>query len=252
MLVVGSFSSWAQPLPMEKPNGFVIDAADVFSSGQVSSLNSELQAFSDTTSNQIVVVTMSNLGGYEPWEVARNIGQKWGVGQGEFDNGIVILFKPKTANSRGQINIQMGYGLEGAIPDATAKMIIENEMIPYFRNGDTYGGIKNGLITLKSLAAGEITSDAYGRGGGKKGSWFPLIFIFLVLGISLLAKARSARSYSVGHNMSFWTALWLLNSSRGHGGHYNNFTSGGGGFGGGGFGGFGGGGFGGGGAGGSW
>ena len=63
---------------------------------------------------------------------------------------------------------------------------------------------------------------------------------------------RSAKSYSVGHNVPFWTALMLMNQSRGHGGSYNNFTSGGGGFGGGGFGGFGGGGFGGGGAGGSW
>ena len=242
----------AQPVPENSPVRMVVDQAGVFTDQERQYLERELVAFNDTTSNQIVVVTILDLEGYDKWEVAQNIGQTWGVGNKE-DNGIVILIKPKTSTSKGEIAIQVGYGLEGAIPDATAKMIVDNEVIPYFKQGRMFDGVQSGLIVLKSLAVGEYNSQAYAsnRGGGSE-SFFPFLFILFVFIFAVIGKMRSAKSYSVGHNVPFWTALMLMNQSRGHGGSYNNFTSGGGGFGGGGFGGFGGGGFGGGGAGGSW
>ena len=245
---------FAQDIPKQSnPPTLVVDKAEIFSPQERAYLESELVAFSDSTSNQIVVVTMNDLQDYAPYEVATKIGHTWGVGQDGFDNGVVILIKPKTTNSKGQIFITAGYGLEGAIPDATAKMVVEREIIPYFKQGRMFDGVQSGLITIKALAVGEYNSDAYAaQSSGAGGTWFPFVFIILVFGISMIGRARSARSYSVGHNVPFWTALMLMNQSSGHGGHYNNFTSGGGGFGGGGFGGFGGGGFGGGGAGGSW
>jgi uncharacterized protein len=240
----------AQEIPNN--NGFVTDQANVFSARELQSLKSTLQAFSDTTSNQIVVVSMNDLQGYAPYEVATKIGQEWGVGQSGFDNGIVILIKPKTDQSKGEVFIATGYGLEGAIPDATTKMIIANEMIPYFKVGQMYGGVFAAITPLKALAVGEYNSDQYANQSKNSGSWFPLIMLLFVFGIAMISRFRAARTYSVGHNLPFWTALMLMNQSRGHSGHYGNFTSGGGGFGSGGFGGFGGGGFGGGGAGGSW
>jgi uncharacterized protein len=247
LLMGGAMS---QDIP--KQDGFVVDQANLLSSREIQSLKVTLQAFSDTTSNQIVVVTMNDLQGYSPFEVATKIGQTWGVGQEGVDNGVVILIKPKTAQSRGQVFISPGYGLEGAIPDATGKMIVENEMIPYFKQGQIYQGVAHALIPLKALAVGEYNSDEYQKSTSEKVSFAPIFMILFVFLFAMIGRFRAARSYSVGHNLPFWTAMMLMNQSRGHSGHYGNFTSGGGGFGGGGFGGFGGGGFGGGGAGGSW
>lgn len=243
-----SIQSIGQPVPNNPGlKRLVVDEAGVFTSQEAAYLERELIAFSDTTSNQIVVVTMLDFEGYDKWEVAQNIGQKWGIGQSDSDNGVVILIKPKTRNSKGQIAIQVGYGLEGAIPDATAKLIVEREIIPYFKQGRMLDGVESGLRTIKALAVGEYNSDAYAANTSEQMPWFPLVFIVIVLILSFIGKARSAKSYSVGHNVPFWTALMLMNAGRGHGGSFGNFTSGGGGFGG-----FGGGGFGGGGAGGSW
>ncbi|MFT4754807.1 MAG: hypothetical protein ACI85Q_002369 [Salibacteraceae bacterium] len=248
LFCVGSLVS--QDIP--KQDGFVVDQAHLFSSREIQALKSSLQAFSDTTSNQIVVVTMNDLQGYMPFEVATKIGVEWGVGQKGVDNGVIILIKPKTAQSRGQVFIEPGYGLEGAIPDATAKMIVEKEMIPYFKQGDMFQGVLSAIGPIKALAVGEYNSDQYQKKSSGKVSWAPLLMIVVVFFFAMLTRFRAARTYSVGHNLPFWTAMMLMNQSSGHSGQYGNFTSGGGGFGGGGFGGFGGGGFGGGGAGGSW
>jgi uncharacterized protein len=242
-----SVIGFSQPVPQQSnPPRLVVDEAQLMSAPEIAQLEKELIAFSDTTSNQIVVVTMNDLEGYQPWEVAYNIGKVWGVGQAKLDNGIVILVKPKTADSKGEVFIAVGKGLEGAIPDATTRMIIEREMIPFFKQGEMQLGIRAGVQTLKELALGEYNSDEYAS-KGKSESWLPFLFILIVFILAIIGKARAARSYSVGHDLPFWTALMLLNQSRGHGGSFGNFSSGGGGFGG-----FGGGGFGGGGAGGSW
>ena len=241
---------YSQEIP--KQDGYVVDQAQIFSDQEVQSLKRELQAFSDTTSNQIVVVTMKDLQGYQPFEVATKIGQEWGVGQSGFDNGVVILIKPKTTQSRGQAFIAIGYGLEGAIPDATTKLIVEREMIPYFKQRQMFAGVESAIYAVKGLAVGEYNSDEYANRNTGSAPWFPFMMFFIIFLFFILGRYRAAKSYSVGHNLPFWTALMLMNQSRGHSGHYGNFTSGGGGFGGGGFGGFGGGGFGGGGAGGSW
>lgn len=239
--------AWAGFKVPAKPNAMVYDEANVFSSREAQALNNELQAFSDTSSNQIVVVTLNDLQGYEPFEVATEIGQTWGVGQDGFDNGIIILIKPKTAASKGQVFIAQGYGLEGAIPDAATKMIVEQEFIPMFKRQEMYAGVYNGIQVLKALAVNEYNFETYKKGGNGGSPVFPILLLLAVFGFAMFRRVNDARAYGVGNNVSFWTALWLMNQSRGHGGYYNNFTSGGGGFGG-----FGGGGFGGGGAGGSW
>ncbi len=74
------------------------------------------------------------------------------MGQKKYDNGAIIVLKPKTATSKGDVNIDVGYGLEPIIPDITAKRIIENEMIPRFKNDDYFGGLKkNYKVSLKKI-----------------------------------------------------------------------------------------------------
>ncbi len=254
-LLIG-FSSFAQDIP-DKPNPprLVNDFANVLSSQQVSQMEGELAQFARQTSTQIVIVTVPSLNGYDVSDFAFQLGEKWGVGKDGKDNGVVVLFKPKTDEERGQVFVAVGYGLEGIIPDATANRdIINAEMIPRFKQGDTFGGLYAGTKVIMGLAAQEFTAEQYHEkvsGGG--GAGFGLFGLFLII-VFILTLFRGRRGYYTGGNsLPFWLLLGGLMGSSSHRGSYGNFSGGSGGFGGGGgFGGFGGGGFGGGGAGGSW
>ncbi|MEM9051491.1 MAG: TPM domain-containing protein [Bacteroidota bacterium] len=244
----------------KKPRGFVADQVDIFTDREEQALNSRLQAFNDQTSNQIVVVSIAELCEGDAAMTAVQIGEDWGVGQGQFDNGVVILIKPTGGQGNRRTFIATGYGLEGAIPDATGKLIVDQEMIPAFKNQDYYGGVSNAITVLSELARGEYDYNAYQKQsqGNPLAAILPILFI---IGIWMLLTYRKTSIYARRNNLSFWAALALMNAARRrHSGSYNSFSSGSGifgggsGFGGGGgsFGGFGGGSFGGGGAGGSW
>lgn len=254
------FNAVAQDIP-ERPNPpkLVNDFANVLQNSEIQLLEHELVRFNNETSTQIVLVTVPSLNGYDASDFAFRLGENWGVGQKGKNNGIVVLFKPKTNNERGQIYIATGYGLEGVIPDAVANgTIIDNEMIPRFKNGDTFGGLYKGIHVLMDLSRGEYTADQYqqqaaeNKGGGRV--FFVLFFLIFFILIPLL-RGRRGSTYSRrgGSSLPFWIAMGMMGSSRhSHSGSWSNFSGGSGGFGGGGFGGFGGGSFGGGGAGGSW
>lgn len=240
------------------PPRLVNDFAKIMEPSEVQALENRLVVFNDTTSTQIAVVTVNDLCGNDAGAFAFELGEKWGVGDARFDNGIVLLFKPKTADSKGQVFIATGYGLEGVLPDAISKRIVEQEMIPLFKQGAQVQGIFKGIETIISIVGGEYSAAAYKKKTTAKAPLSPFLFVLFIIFIFIYSSVKRAKKYSIGHNVSLWTALWLMGSaSRSHGGSWNNFNSGGGGFGGfggggGGFGGFGGGGFGGGGAGGSW
>jgi uncharacterized protein len=247
----------------EKPTRvrLVNDFANVFSQREANYLEQKLVAFNDTTSTQIAVVTVNSLCGNDKAQFAYEIGEKWGVGNAKFNNGIVLLFKPKTNDSKGQVFIATGYGLEGVLPDAIGRRIVENEMIPRFKQNDIFGGIDEGVQTIIEITGGEYSAENYNK-NGRKSKGFPVtafFFIGIFIIMMFLNTFKRARAYSSRNNMGLWAALMLMGSMNNrHTGRYNDFTSGGRGFGGfgggsgGGFGGFGGGSFGGGGAGGSW
>ncbi len=246
-------------LPRPEPSRLVNDFAGILSSGELQALENKLVAFDDSTSNQIAVVIVSDLQGYDRSDFAYRVARDWGVGQGDFNNGLLVLVKPKTASSNGQVFIATGYGLEGAIPDIACADIIDREIIPRFRENDYYGGIDAGTNVLMALAAGEYSYDNYA--GGKSSGTIPGVIIFLViLFFIIIVSAGSSNNKhfrkSGPSNLPLWLLLSMMGGGRSHGGSWGGFSggSGGGGFsrGGGGFGGFGGGSFGGGGAGGSW
>ena len=231
------------------PPRLVNDFANILSNDNARDLENKLVAFGKQTSTQIAIVIVRDLSGYDKADYTVRLADKWGVGQKGKDNGIVIMVKPKTPASNGQAFIAIGYGLEGAIPDAIANRIVENEMIPEFKENNYYAGLNNAANILMSLTKGEFSADEYYRKTRKINVKSPIPFIFLIiLFFSMFGRARRRRQHSIGRSIPFWIALSMLGSSRGsHGGSFGNFTSGGGSFGG-----FGGGGFGGGGAGGSW
>ncbi len=254
ILLFGVTSIKAQDLPdRPTPPRLVVDYTGTLSANEVRALENKLVHFNDTSSNQILVILTNDLAGYDIEQYASGIGDKWGVGQREFDNGVVVVIKPKVGNERGDAFISVGYGLGGAIPDFTAGQIVDYEMIPYFKQYDYYGGLDAGTTVLMELAAGEYSSDEYT--GSKSAGWFAYIPFIIFIIIFILINRASRRAKTIGSkNMSPWTAFWLGSMVGGSSGGWGGSSGGGfgGGGGGGGFGGFGGGGFGGGGAGGSW
>lgn len=255
-----SLATLAQDIP-ERPNPprLVNDIANVLSNGEEQQLEMELEQFARETSNQIAIVTVPDLNGYPASEFAFQLGEEWGIGQADKNNGVVVLFKPKTSDSNGQIFVAVGYGLEGVIPDAVANRdIVDYEMIPRFKQGDIYGGLYNGTQVIMSLAKGEFSAAEYHEkaSGGKGGGLGVIIFLFVIFFFVVPILRGRRRYYSAtgrGSSLPFWLLMGgMMGSGRSHGGSFGNFSSGGGSFGGGGFGGFGGGSFGGGGAGGSW
>jgi uncharacterized protein len=247
--------SFGQDIP-ERPDPprLVNDLAGALNADQINQLEQELSGYARQTSTQIVIVTVPTLEGYDISDYAFQLGEKWGVGQKGTDNGVVIVFKPKKAEERGQVFVAVGYGLEGVIPDAVANRdIVDKEMIPRFQNGDVYGGLANAARVIMALASKEITPQEYHdkASGGGGFPFFVLIFLLLFVIIPIFRGKR--RYYTGGSNLPFWLLLGGMMGSGNRGGSWGNFSGGGSGFGGGGgFGGFGGGSFGGGGAGGSW
>ena len=256
-----SFAGKSQqiPDPMSPPR-LVNDFAGILDANQARHLEQKLVNFNDSTSSQIVVLTVKSLNGLTKEEFADRVGEQWGVGQKGKNNGVVVLVKPKYGNEKGDARISVGYGLEGVIPDALSIRIVNNEMIPYFKAGDYFTGIDKATNTLISLAKGEFTADQYKKKtrDGSVGIIVPVIIIILII---IFMRRNSGDHYTTGSKgNSIWTAIWLASmmGNRGGKGSWGDFRSGGGSFGGGfgggggGFGGFGGGSFGGGGAGGSW
>src|SRR5512133_2470148 len=243
----------APPVPPQLVN----DYTGILKASDVQALEKKLEAFNDSTSNQIVVVIVDNLQGYDKSEFAYIIGKEWGVGQSDFNNGVVVLVKTKTAASDGQIFIATGYGLEGPIPDLACADIIDREILPRFREEDYYGGLDAGTDVLMALASGEYSyADDGKRGGsGSPGSIPAIVFIIFIILIILISSGNSNNKHirkTGASNLPLWLLLSMMGGGKSHGGSWGGFTGGGGGGGGGGVGGFGGGGFGGGGAGGSW
>jgi uncharacterized protein len=240
------------------PPRLVNDYAGLFSSREISALENRLVAFNDTNSTQIVVVVVNSLHGYDIADFSQRLAQQWGVGQAKYNNGAIIVLKPRNEEGKGEVNIDVGYGLEHLIPDITAKQIIEREMIPRFRENDYFGGIDAGVNAIMSLAAGHFSADEYARHDELPNLFGFLIPIIILIIVIALINGSRGKQYTAGSksSTSFWTAVMLGSMmSRGSSNSFGNFKSGSGGFGGGrsgGFGGFGGGSFGGGGASGSW
>jgi len=255
VLLLGSAPAFAQKdcFPT-KSNRLVNDYLNVLNPQDANALEQKLVNFGNETSNQIVVIITGDLCDFEPMEYATEIGHKWGVGQSKFDNGIVILVKPTGGPGERKTFIAVGYGLEGPIPDAISKRIVEQEMIPYFRQEQYAQGIDAATTVLMQLAKGEINSQDYAnKGGDATGALAIILIVFLVIFIAIATSIGQEKTYAKRNNIGWLAALILLSQSRSnHRGTFGNFSGGGGSFGGGGFGGFGGGGFGGGGAGGSW
>jgi len=245
LLVWTSAISWSQIPDAMNPPRFVnnFSQTGILNSAQEEELEQLLDAFEQETSNEITVVIVDDLGGDEAWHFAAELGKKWGVGKADKDNGVVLLVKPTEEKGGHQIFIAPGAGLEGAITDISCGEIVDNELIPSFKKGDYFTGIKNAIIVLAKMAKGEINEKSY-RKANKKNDLVSSIFGFLFIIILIIVLIR--KGGRGGNGTTFGRGGFFVGGF-GAGGGFGGGSSGGGGFGG-----FGGGSFGGGGSGGSW
>jgi uncharacterized protein len=236
-------------IPKPNPPRLVNDYAKVLTPDQLMALEQKLVAYDDSTSTQIAVVTIETLDDLPIEDVTLEVLRSWGVGgQAKKDNGVVILAAIKDR----KIWISTGYGMEGSVPDITAKNIIESDIVPNFRSGNYYRGFDAATSSIFRAAAGEYSAPAGYSDRGTGGGGIPLsriIIGFVILMIILKMFGGGGRGGGFMSRRGYRGFSGPVIFPGGFGG------GGGGGFGGGGgggFGGFGGGFGGGGGAGGSW
>lgn len=247
-------AAWADELPSPmSPARLINDFAGLMDEQGKEALEDSLVRFARHQSTQITIVTVNDIDGYDIAQYAQELAKKWGVGQKGKDNGVIILVKPKTDDSRGQAFIGTGYGAEGALPDVICTRIVNEKMIPFFKDGNYSGGIRVGALAVMQAIDGEYTADEEDD-SDKIASLLFLIFIVILVVLIFIAanddnkKNGSGKRYITHSTGNEWLAATIINSALSGGRSSGSF--GGGGFGG--FGGFGGGSFGGGGGGGSW
>lgn len=236
-----------KPSPPRLYNNLSKAYPNFLSDDEATKLEKRLEDFAANTSNQLSVLVVDDLNGYEPWDFSARVIDKWGLGQEKEDNGILILIKPTGGSGERKTFIGVGRGLEAVVTDARASEIVNNIIIPEFKDGQFYTGISDALSALEDLSKGEYNSNKYAKKSGKR---FPIAAIFVIIILIVFFFRRRGG----GGGSTFGSG------GRGAGGFFffpiGGFGGGGGGGGfgggGGGFGGFGGGSSGGGGAGGNW
>ena len=163
----------------EKPQSYVNDYASLLSSSEKQTLESVLSQFEKETSNQVVVAIFTSLEGQSLEDFSIHLAEKWKVGVKEHDNGaILLIFKEDRA-----VRIEVGYGLEGALPDAIAKRIIQNEIVPEFRQGNFDSGVSKAVNAILLATRGEYkAADSVDEKMQKWGGWFfwGMVFYFLI------------------------------------------------------------------------
>tara|TARA_R110002050_G_scaffold204522_4_gene340219 strand:- start:154280 stop:155077 length:798 start_codon:yes stop_codon:yes gene_type:complete len=227
----------------------VYDYIDLLTDVQENNLGQKLKRYADSTSTQIVITIISSTKGEDINYLGAQWGQKWGIGQSDDDNGVLIIL----AKDDRKVAINTGYGVEGSLTDAMTKRIIEQVIIPEFKVGDYYSGLDRGADAIFSILNGEFTEDrTFNNTDSFPFEKFLPFIIFIVIIIILSNKNRRNNGGKGGGKSSgfnIWDAIILSNMGRGGHSSGGGFGSGGGGgFGGG----FGGGGFGGGGSSGGW
>ncbi len=150
--LIGIFCTKAFALSIpHTPDNYINDYAHILSANTINTLNSNLKLYEQKTSNQIVVATFPGKIDVPIEDFSTNLENQWKIGQKNKDNGVILVIFPEDH----QLRIEVGYGLEGAIPDALANTIIQQEITPAFKAGDYNKGITAGVRAIMQAAKGE-------------------------------------------------------------------------------------------------
>jgi uncharacterized protein len=232
LLLLLDFTLYAQPeIPVLK--NYANDLTSTLTSSELSQLETVLKKFDDSTSNQIVFLMVNSLDGAALENYTFDVASKNKIGSAKNNNGILFFI----AKNDRKLRIEVGYGLEGALPDAICSSILRNEVRPFFREGDYYQGVEAGLNAIISATRGEYKGEP--KDSGTKGKGFPFVFIIILIAVIFSIFRRGGG----GGGILPWIILGSLGNNRGGGwgssggsgsGGFGGFSGGGGSFGGGG------------------
>lgn len=197
---------------------YATDFTNTLSGSELNYLNRDLKSFEDTTSNQVLFLMITSLGDYPIEMYTYDVASQNKIGTKENNNGVLLFIAKQDRKMR----IEVGYGLEGALPDALASSIIRNEIAPHFRRDDYYGGVQAGLNAIKLATVGEYKRDKKISDEDDGGGGFPIIYIIIFILISIFSRGGR------GGGLAGLILLGGMGGGRSSGG----FSSGGGSFGG--------------------
>lgn len=230
-----------KPTKETQKDTLVYDYAKLLSKAELRLLNTKLNRYEDSTSTQIVIAIIKTSNGEDLSLLGAKWGQKWGIGQAKEDNGILILLAKEDRN----IDINTGYGIEYRMTDRMTERIINQVIIPQFKNNNYYAGLDQGTDAIFLALNGEFKETRDFDDGSSLRASLVLFFVFLII-LFMLSRRNKGNGKNNGRRGGGSLLDVIILSNMGRTGGFG----GGGSFGGGG--GFGGGGFGGGGASGSW
>jgi uncharacterized membrane protein YgcG len=197
----------AQNIPQKpEPARYVNDLAAMLESNEGQLLEIKLKKYYDSTSTQIVIVTIQTLDGYSIDDYAQKLAENWGIGQKGKDNGLLIL----VSQGDRKMKIATGYGLEAKITDLTAKQIIDNQLVPNFKTENYYYGLNEAIEVIFKLLSGEFTASDLAPPPNMADFFFYAYRVVMILGFllgsiftifildELEAKYPKLRPYRVG------------------------------------------------------
>jgi len=234
-----SAASAAEVIP-PKPDRYFNDYAGVVSQSAALRFNEQLAQFERETSNQVVVAVFRKMqSDSDAADYGQRVAQAWGIGSKRQRNGVALFV---FIDDR-KVSIQVGYGLEGALPDATAYDIRANHINPHFRQGDYEGGLAEGIDLICKAIRGEYKGDGATvrerRTNRNVGPGGFILLVFLVIMMMAIARAGRRRGYRYSSAGGPYVGGWPGGGggggwSSGGGGGFSGFSGGGGSFGGGG------------------
>ena len=173
--------------------GRVVDNAKLLSISEKTKLNTILENHENETSNQIVIVTLNSLDSYDIADYGYQLGRHWGIGQKEKNNGILLII----SMAEKKIRIEVGYGLEGALPDKTAHEIIEYIIKPNFRQSNFYIGISKASKAIIESIKGEYKPSDYGVLSSSSENWFFVYFAIIFLSGIIGSAVRKHKNNTI-------------------------------------------------------
>lgn len=222
--------------------GRVVDAANVIPPDEEARLTEKLAALESQSGRQLVVATLPDLQGYDISDYGYRLGRAWGIGSKERNDGALLIVAPRER----KVRIEVGYGLEGVLTDGLSSLIVQQVIVPRFKQGDMGAGIEAGTdaiigqLTLPEEEARKVAASAQQQAAKGNGSSWPgaiwfVLFLFLFV-LPMIRRMRGGRRYANALGpVIVWDALSHMGggrSGRGWGG--GGFSGGGGSFGGGG------------------
>jgi uncharacterized protein len=221
-IVLGAIHAQELPEPPNPPR-LVNDFADMLTAYEENQLESRLVNYNDTTSTQIAIVIIRSLQGYDIFEYAQALAQKWQIGQQSKNNGLLILISKEDR----KIRIHTGYGLEEYLPDIKSKHIINEILTPNFKEGKYAQGLNLALDVIFDLTKGAYTEDGSTRkkrnsGGGSSWLYILIIITIIFFVFRILGGGSGGYTYSSGGGYygggGFFGSSGSSRSSRGFGG----------------------------------